>query len=251
MFAEAEAKLLLAGASSPAELDQLVERRLLGQPLEHVLGWAEFSGLRIAVQPGVFVPRRRTEWLVMQAAAVTTPGAVLVDLCCGSGAVGAALASASRPRSVHAVDIDPRSVQCARLNLEPFGGVVHQGDLYDALPADLRGRVDVVVANAPYVPTGSLGLMPPEARLHEPRTALDGGGDGLDIQRRVVAEATDWLAPGGQLIVETSRQQASSTAELFSRAGLLPTVSRSTRLDATVVSGHAVSGHVVSGGGAV
>lgn len=248
MFAEEEAELLLAGTSTPAELDDLVARRLLGQPLEHLLGWAEFCGLRIAVQPGVFVPRRRTQWLVTRAAAVTAPGAVVVDLCCGSGAVGAALASTVGDLRLYAADIEPCSVQCARRNLEPLGGRVYQGDLYDALPADLRGRVDVLVANAPYVPTGSIGLMPPEARLHEPRTALDGGDDGLDIQRRVIAEAADWLAPGGQLLVETSRQQSSTTAALFSRAGLIPRLSHSTRPDATVVSGTVVNGTVVNCG---
>src|SRR5919198_868550 len=94
VFAEDEALLLISAAGSPGELAAMVDRRIAGLPLEHVLGWAEFCGLRIAVDPEVFVPRRRTELLVRQAIALARPGAVVVDLCCGSGAVGAALAAA-------------------------------------------------------------------------------------------------------------------------------------------------------------
>jgi len=131
----------------------MVDRRPAGLPLEHVLGWAEFCGLRIAVDPGVFVPRRRTELLVCQAAAVAPQGAgpadlaasqaiveprvVFVDLCCGSGAVGAALAVALDRVALYAVDIDPVA-----------GGQVFEGDLYEPLPAALWGRVDILVANA-------------------------------------------------------------------------------------------------------
>jgi release factor glutamine methyltransferase len=94
VFAEDEARLLISAARTPAELDAMVARRTAGLPLEQVLGWAEFCGLRIAVAPGVFVPRRRTEFLVRQAAELARPGAVIVDLCCGAGAIGAALAAA-------------------------------------------------------------------------------------------------------------------------------------------------------------
>src|SRR3954470_23948551 len=122
VFAEAEAELLMAAARSPEELAALVERRVAGLPLEQVLGWAEFCGLRIAVEPGVFVPRRRTEFLVRQAVALAQAPVVVVDMCCGSGAVGAALA-AVRPRvEVYAVDIDPAAVRCARRNLAACGG---------------------------------------------------------------------------------------------------------------------------------
>jgi release factor glutamine methyltransferase len=94
------------------------------------------------------------------------------------------------------------------------------GDLSDALPTRLRGRVDVLVANAPYVPTGALGLLPPEARLHEPRTALDGGDDGLDVHRRIAGGAPAWLAPGGLLLVEVGRDQVPALGEVLARAGL-------------------------------
>ncbi|MEN8652613.1 putative protein N(5)-glutamine methyltransferase [Streptomyces sp. 21So2-11] len=259
VFAEDEAELLISTARTPADLAAMVDRRVDGLPLEHVLGWAEFCGLRVAVDPGVFVPRRRTEFLVGEAAAlvrraagataparpgpgpvalaVARPRPVVVDLCCGSGAVGAALASILDGIELHAADVEPAAVRCARRNVTAAGGRVYEGDLYAPLPAELRGRVDVLVANAPYVPTEAIGLLPPEARIHEPRVALDGGSDGLDVQRRVTAEARRWLAPGGHLLIETSERQATRTMEAFIRNGLIPRVARCEDLEATVVIG--------------
>ncbi|GDY32276.1 methylase [Gandjariella thermophila] len=237
MFAEDEAALLVAAARTAAELDALVERRVAGEPLEHVLGWAEFCGLRIAVDAGVFVPRRRTEFLVRLAVDLAAPGAVAVDLCCGSGAVGAALAAALGRVELHAVDVEPAAVACARRNLAPAGGRVYQGDLTEPLPATLRGRVDVLVANVPYVPTEAIGLMPPEARVHEPRAALDGGPDGLDVLRRVAAAAPRWLAPGGHLLIETGERQAPAALAAFAAHDLAPRVAHSDAVGATVVIG--------------
>jgi release factor glutamine methyltransferase len=233
--------LLISAARTPDDLAAMVDRRAAGTPLEHVLGWAEFCGLRIAVDPGVFVPRRRTEFLVRQAAslagqALARPRAVVVDLCCGSGAVGAAVVAALDRVELYAVDIDPVAVRCARRNVAA-GGRVYEGDLYEPLPETLRGRVDVLVANAPYVPTEAVGLMPPEARIHEPRVALDGGADGLDVLRRVTAAAPPWLVPGGHLLVETSERQAPQTVEAFARNGLVPRIASSDELNATVVIG--------------
>ncbi len=216
VFAEDEARLLTEAATSEEELTILVGRRAAGEPLEHVLGWAEFCGLRIAIDPGVFVPRRRTEFLVAQAVALAPRRAL--DLCCGSGAVGAALQQMIPDLELFAADIDPVAVRCARRNLER----VYLGDLFDPLPAEEKGRVDVVVANTPYVPTKEIRLLPPEARLHEPRVALDGGADGLDIYRRVAAAAPEWLAPGGHLLVETSERQATTATAIASAAGLTP-----------------------------
>jgi release factor glutamine methyltransferase len=237
VFAEDEARLLLDTAGTPAELAAMVERRVAGLPLEHVLGWAEFAGLRIAVDPGVFVPRRRSELLAMQAAALAGPGAVVVDLCCGSGAVGVAVAAAVPGIELHAADVDPAAVRCARRNVTGVGGQVYEGDLDAPLPATLAGRVDVLVANAPYVPTDAVGLMPPEARLHESRIALDGGADGLDVQRRVAAAAPRWLGPDGHLLIETSERQAPHTAAAITAAGLRARVVHAAELDATVVIG--------------
>jgi len=231
VFAEDEARLLADAAGSPAELDTLVERRVAGLPLEQVVGWAEFCGLRIFVDPGVFVPRRRSEFLVQTAVSLarrTSP--VIVDLCCGTGALGAALAASVERAEVHAVDVDPAAVRCARRNVP---GTVYQGDLFEPLPSTLRGRVDVLLANVPYVPTQEIELLPAEARLHEDRVALDGGPDGLSVLRRVAAEAPQWLAPGGHLLIETSAAQAPGARTAFTQ--LAARIAYSDEYDATVV----------------
>ena len=235
VFAEDEAALLTATTDDAAELDSLVARRAAGEPLEHLLGWAEFCGLRIAVAPGVFVPRRRTEALAEEAVARTRRSAVVVDLCCGSGAVGAAVAAAVPGIELHAADVDEAAVACARRNLP--AAAVHRGDLFAALPTGLRGRVDVLVANAPYVPTAAIGLMPPEARDHEPAVALDGGDDGLAVLRRIVAGAPEWLAPGGALLFETGTAQIADAVAAVQGAGLDPLVVEDDERGATVVVG--------------
>src|SRR4051812_46887737 len=235
VFAEDEARVLLSAATGPEELERMLADRVAGLPLERIVGFVEFCGLRIVVQPRVFVPRQRTALLVHAAAAVIEPGSVVVDLCCGTGAVGAALLAAVPGIEVLAADLDPAAVACAQRNL-PAGSVL-RGDLYDALPDRLRRRVDVLAVNAPYVPTDAIALMPPEARDHEPAIALDGGADGLDVQRRVVADAPAWLRPGGHLLVETGRAQASGTAGLMTRAGMQVTVLHDEEIGGTVVTG--------------
>lgn len=235
VFAEDEAQVLAAAARSPDDLDSLAARRASGLPLEQVVGWADFCGLRITVEEGVFVPRRRSEFLVREAAAAArrlgqgggTSGSgrefIVVDLCCGSGAVGLALAAALGGADLHAVDIDPAAVACARRNVGGQGQV-YAGDLYNPLPPSLRGRVDLIVANAPYVPTAEIPLLPAEARLHEPQVALDGGYDGVEVHRRVAAQAPEWLSPAGHLLIETSGRQAPLTAAAVTAAGLTATV---------------------------
>jgi release factor glutamine methyltransferase len=235
VFAEDEARLLVEAARTPSDLTGLVDRRVAGVPLEHLLGWAEFGGLRVALTSGVFVPRRRTEFLVEQAVALGRPGAVVVDLCCGSGALGLAVAAAVGGLDLHAADVDPAAVACARVNVARVGGSVHQGDLYAALPAGLQGRVEVLLANVPYVPTEAIALMPPEARLFEPRVALDGGADGLDVARRVTAAALEWLAPGGCLLFETGEEQSTTAVGIATAAGLRARVAADDERGATVV----------------
>lgn len=232
VFAEEEAAALRAEWAGP-ELEVALARRVAGEPLEQVRGWAGFCGLRIRVVPGVFVPRRRSEAIVdlVVEAVDGVPAPCVVDLCCGTGAIGAAVATRVPQVELHAADLDPDAVACARSNVRT--GEVHHGDLYDALPPALRGRVDVLAVNAPYVPTADLRLLPPEARLHEHRAALDGGADGLDVHRRVAAGAAAWLRPGGTLLVETSRAQAEDTAGACAGAGLGAEVL--VRGDATVV----------------
>ncbi|WP_067462404.1 putative protein N(5)-glutamine methyltransferase [Actinomadura macra] len=241
VFAEDEARLLVSAARTPAELSAMVERRAEGLPLEHVLGWAEFCGLRVAVDPGVFVPRRRTEFLVGQALARAPRRSVVLDLCCGSGALGLALAAAlhdTQPdgTELHAADIEPAAVRCARRNLGAVGHV-YEGDLFDPLPGTLKGRVDVLLANVPYVPTGEVPLLPAEARAHEPQVALDGGADGLEVLRRVAGEAPQWLARGGHLLFETSERQVPLATGILADAGLDAEIARSDELYATVVIG--------------
>jgi release factor glutamine methyltransferase len=217
VFAEEEAALLAEAADSAAELDAMAARRAAGEPLEQLLGWVEFCGLRLAVAPGVFVPRQRTALLVREVVALVRPGSVVVDLGCGVGAIAAAVLAAVPGIEVYAADIDPTAVACARRNLPPDR--VLEGDLYDALPAALRGGVDVVVANAPYVPSEAIALMPREARDHEHRVALDGGPDGLAVQRRVIERAPAWLRPGGHVLVETGRSQLEGTGAALREAG--------------------------------
>lgn len=266
VFAEDEAAVLLATAASPAELDVLVERRAAGEPLEQVVGWAEFAGLRIWVDPGVFVPRRRSEFLVSVAVGLgrsrlsgRSAVPVIVDLCCGTGALGLAAAAGltgaggtgrDRPASeagtvsdgpdqveLYAADLDPAAVACARRNVEPTGGHVYVGDLFAALPDGLRGRVDILICNAPYVPTGDVAFLPAEARDHEPLVALDGGLDGLAVLRRAASGAPSWLARGGALLVETSDRQAAEMTAAMTAAGLRPVVHTDEDSGATVVTG--------------
>jgi release factor glutamine methyltransferase len=235
VFAEEEAVLLVDAAEDAADLERLAAGRAAGVPLEQLVGWAAFCGLRIAVAPTVFVPRRRTELLVRVALEDLRPGDVVVDLGCGTGAIAAALLAAEPALDVWAVDVDHAAVACARRNLPPER--VAEGDLYAALPAELRGRVALVAANAPYVPTAAIATMPAEARDHEARIALDGGRDGLDVQRRVIAEAPRWLVPGGRVLVETSVRQAELTTAAMRAARLLTDVRHDPDLDGTIAVG--------------
>ena len=236
VFAEDEADLLLAATTSDSELASLVDRRVAGVPLEVIVGWAEFHGLRVAMDAGVFVPRRRTEFLVDTGIAHAHAGAVVVDLCCGSGALGLAMTVAVPGIQLAAADIDPVAAALARRNLAGVGDV-YEGDLFDPLPRRLAGFVDLLLVNAPYVPTAEIARMPPEARIHEPIVALDGGWDGLDVHRRVATQAAGWLTPGGALLIEVSDSQAPEVVSMFRRGGLEPTVEYSEDYDATVVVG--------------
>ena len=239
VFAEDEARLLIDAATSPGHLESMVADRESGLPLEPILGWVQFAGLRLDIDPGVFVPRVRTELLVIEAVALAGMAPVVVDLCCGCGAVGTAVATTLLRLGVtarlYASDIEPAAVVCARRNVGRVGGDVFEGDLFSALPPRLRGTVDLLVVNAPYVPTDAIAMMPPEARDFEPLVALDGGGDGLDVHRRIALGARDWLAPGGHLLIESSREQSAATAALFAAVGLQARIVRSDDLDATVV----------------
>jgi release factor glutamine methyltransferase len=243
VFAEDEATMLIKAAHARAaggsegtavELDAMVERRAAGEPLEQVVGYADFAGVRVGLRPGVFVPRLRSRLLVDIAAGETGPGDVVVDLCCGSGALGLAVHHRVPGISLHAADIDPTAVACAAENLGT-DGTASQGDLYDALPDDLRGRIDILIANVPYVATRHLPFLPAEARDHEPATALDGGDDGLRVFRAVAERATAWLAPAGLLVSEITEAQIAAASTIAADNGLTAAIASDDDLDAYAI----------------
>jgi release factor glutamine methyltransferase len=235
VFAEDEAELLRSVAAG-AELEALVARRVAGEPLEPLVGWVEFAGLRVGVDAGVFVPRRRTEFLAQRAGELAPLGGTVLELCCGVGAVSLALLADDDALRVVAVDLDAAEVANARRNLGDRATVL-EGDLDAPVPPELRGLVDVIVANAPYVPSDEIALMPSEARDHEPRVSLDGGPDGLDLHRRLAALAPGWLRRGGALLIETSERQADTTAAAMTAAGLTARIEHDDERDATIAVG--------------
>jgi release factor glutamine methyltransferase len=263
-------------------LERMVARRVAGEPLQYVIGWAPFGPLRLEVGPGVFVPRPETEIVAERAARhlaesaggsgglssearaqapgsqaepsvaprvdpgsgglssearAGTPGSqaepsvaprwdrgsapVAVDLCTGSGAIACFLAEEVPGARVLATEIDPGALAWARRNLRDRPVELLEGDLDEPLPADLEGGVDVLVANVPYVPASAMLLLPRDVHEHEPRVALEGGPDGLDVLRRVVARAPHWLAPGGWLVCEIGADQGEAAAALLEEQRLV------------------------------
>jgi release factor glutamine methyltransferase len=198
--AEEEAGELRAVASDEIHLDSLVRRREAGEPLAWITGRVLFCGVSVAVDAGVYVPRWQTEVLTERAVALLPEGGIAVDLCCGSGAISRVLAARRPAATIVATDIDPSAVACAGTN----GVDAHAGDLFAPLARGLRGTVDVVVAVPPYVPSAGLAML---ARTPEPPLALDGGPDGLDVARRIVSGAPEWLRRGGSLLIEIGRPQ--------------------------------------------
>lgn len=222
VFAEQEAALLHRETPDPSAREDLLRRRAAGEPLEHVLGLVELDGLRLAVAPGVFVPRQRTRFLsrpTVAACHAAGDAPVMVEACAGVAPVATAVARALRQARVHATEIDPRAAALARENLGAAGRV-HGGDLLAPLPAGLRGRIDVIAAVVPYVPADELELLPREAREAEPALALDGGPEGLTVLARLLDQAAEWLAPEGVLLTEIHEGQARRASGLTERAGL-------------------------------
>jgi len=231
VFAEDEADVLRAAAAAGSgDLATLIARRVAGEPVQHIVGWADFAGHRVRVAPGVFVPRPRTEHLVDVAIGLgraRSSGAdpvVVVDLCCGSGAIGLSVARALRRTGrvrLVAADLDPDAVACAASNLRHADDEVVQGDLLAALPTDLVGRVDLLLANVPYVPTAVLRLLPSDVRGHERRLAHDGGRDGLDVLRRVASTARRWLRSDGFALFEVAEPQVDAATSACEARGLV------------------------------
>jgi release factor glutamine methyltransferase len=212
---EADA-LFRASSEGVGPIEDLVARRLGGEPLAWITGWVLFCGVRIHVDPGVFVPRPHTQAMAQHAVSLLPADGIAVDLCTGSGAVAAVLGSAHPRATVLATDVDPAAVACARRNGVP----ALVGDLDEPLPPSLRGRVDVMTAVVPYVPTEELPFLPRDVLANEPRPALDGGPRGTTVLVRAVEVAAHWLRPGGSVLLELGGDQADEVATAFEKVGL-------------------------------
>ena len=213
--AEADA-LLEASSQGRGEVDELVARRLRGEPLAWITGWVHFCGLRVHVDPGVFVPRPHSEALARRAAELLPDAGTAADLCTGSGAVAAVLLAAHPDAEVVATDVDPVAVGCARRN----GIRAFEGELDEPLPRSLLGRVDVVTTVVPYVPTEEFHLLPRDVIANEPRRALDGGPGGTAVLIRAVRASARLLSPDGTVLLELGGDQADEVASALDRAGL-------------------------------
>jgi release factor glutamine methyltransferase len=203
--AEEEARELVAcAAADQSLLRALAERRMAGEPLAWITGRADFGDRSIHVDPGVYVPRWQSVALARRAAARLPDDGKAIDLCTGSGAIAAALQAARPAARIVATDSDSRAVACAQAN----GVEAYQGDLFAAGPDSFRDETDVVVAVVPYVPSTEFQLLPRDTLRFEDASHYDGGPDGADVLRRVVAGAPDFLRPGGALLLELGGDQA-------------------------------------------
>ncbi|GAA1058902.1 N5-glutamine methyltransferase family protein [Agromyces bracchium] len=221
VFAEDEAAILVEAAADDAELEQLVRRRVSGEPLEPIVGWVRFGRLRLAVGSGVFVPRQRSLRLARLAVrrVRSAHAPVMLEAYCGVAPLAAMVAASVPGAEVHAADRDPTALAIARRNL-PAGAGVHVADALDGLPGGLRGRLTTIAAVPPYVPEPDLVLMPREAREHEPASALVGGGpDGLGHTRRLIGTARTWMTDGGSVLLELHAAQLPVAATEARSAG--------------------------------
>ncbi len=215
MAAQEEAEELLRCAPGDDELDRMLARRLAGEPLAWITGSTTFCGIEVIVAPGVYVPRWQSEPLATMAAALLPRRGVGVDLCTGSGAVALVMQRGRPDAQVVATESDAVAARCARGN----GVDVYEGDLDQPLPTELASRVDVMAGVLPYVPHDALHLLPRDVQHFEPRLALDGGRDGLDLISRAVNSSTGWLRGGGWLLLEIGGDQAPDVAALLAEAG--------------------------------
>lgn len=212
---------LILAEPGPDFLDRyrsLVEQRARRIPLQHLLGNAAFGPLTLAVGPGVFIPRPETEALLEWAHTVAVPaGGVIVDLCTGSGALALALAASRPDVRVVAVERSEDALRYARRNAEGTTVELIRADVTEPdVLADLNARVDLVVANPPYIPAGA--HLEPEVAEHDPHSALFGGPDGMAVIAPIVGLVSRLLRPGGQVGVEHDDTTSAATAELFGAA---------------------------------
>ena len=192
----------------------MVARRARREPLQHILGTQEFCGLEFQVTPEVLIPRHDTETLVTEALARVPGARSVLDIGVGSGCIAVVLAQQLSGAAVTAIDISAVALELARRNADHNG--VDIEFLHGSLLTPVAGRCfDLIVSNPPYIPSADIEQLEPEVRDNDPRCALDGGVDGLDIYRALIPAAVRCLNPGGWLLVEVGVGQAGAVAELF------------------------------------
>ncbi|MGC8560062.1 MAG: peptide chain release factor N(5)-glutamine methyltransferase [Phycisphaerae bacterium] len=204
----------------------LVKRRKEHEPVAYLTGRAWFYSLELRVSSDVLIPRPDTETLVEQAITAlrnsSSPRPRVLDLCTGSGCAALAIAKNCPATQIVATDISPAALAIAQANALHVGlsdrVVFRQGDLFDALPPD-DAPFNLITANPPYIGTGLIDALAPEISRHEPRLALDGGDDGLQIIRRIIEGAPEHLVAGGWLLMETAFDQTQQVSELVMRTG--------------------------------
>ena len=202
-------------AEEGSRFSELVRRRLDGEPLQYLEGSVSFGGLEIAVDRRALIPRPETEELFELAASLVEEPDTIVDLCTGSGNLALALKYRFPAAEVFATDISDAALALAAENAARLGLDVHYaaGDLFAPLPEEIAGTVGLIVANPPYVGDGD--ELPLVVRDHEPPAALFAGADGLDVVRRIAAEAGPWLAVDGAIAVEVGSAMAEEAGRLF------------------------------------
>jgi release factor glutamine methyltransferase len=232
----ARGRLVLQGWRTLAPVDaaryvRALRRRLAREPLQHIVGTQAFRGVVVRVDDTVLVPRPETEVLTgwaLELLEAARRGALVIDVGTGSGCIACALATERDDVRVVALDVSPAAVALAEANVAALGLAgrveVRRSDLFSSLDTE---RADLIVSNPPYLPTAIIASLAPEVRDHDPRLALDGGADGLDVIRRLVEAAPRWLAPGGRLVLETAGEpQVRIAAALMRQHGLSEVVTR-------------------------
>ncbi len=210
----------VADSANARRVEQAVERRSAGEPLQYILGSTEFYSLELETASGVLIPRPETEWLVDLVLRTSHPPGPVLDLCCGSGAIALALAANfAPPRRIVAADSSSAAVSTTKRNAQRLGlsVEVRQGDLFD--PAS--ERFAVIVTNPPYVSESEYAELDPEVRDHEPPEALRAGNDGLDVIRRIAEQAADHLLSGADLFCEIGARQGEAVKKLFETRGFV------------------------------
>lgn len=212
-----------------ARYREFVRRRAGGEPLQQILGETEFYSRPFKMEAGVFIPRPETERLVDACLRLLEPlrrgdrTPVAIEIGCGSGAIGVSLALELPRLQVHASDVNPRAVELTLRNARALGAGARMhaelGSRFDPLPASLRGQVDLLVSNPPYIRSDDLPGLPVEVRDHDPATALDGGVDGLKFYRAIASAMAEWLRPGGFVALEIGSDQGEAVSGILAASG--------------------------------